>query len=99
MIRQPSHVCPCCPCPHPIITLPHSEGSVIAYYMSEFVVPKYCEEKLDHAMANRQNLVQRLNPRLRNPMLRVESVIAFRECCVTVWDWGGREALVFHWSP
>uniref|UniRef100_A0A8C3LST5 Suppressor of tumorigenicity 14 protein homolog n=1 Tax=Chrysolophus pictus TaxID=9089 RepID=A0A8C3LST5_CHRPC len=55
------------------------EGSVIAYYFSEFVVPKYREEELDRAMADKQNLVQRLNPRLRNPTLKVESVIAFRE--------------------
>ncbi|XP_031455611.1 suppressor of tumorigenicity 14 protein isoform X1 [Phasianus colchicus] len=54
-----------------------SEGSVIAYYFSEFVVPKYREEELDRAMADKQNLVQRLNPRLRNPTLKVESVIAF----------------------
>ncbi|NXJ71748.1 ST14 protein, partial [Rostratula benghalensis] len=57
-----------------------SEGSVIAYYWSEFVVPKYREESLDRAMADKQSLVQRWNPRLRNPMLKVESVVAFREC-------------------
>ncbi|KAI1230838.1 hypothetical protein IHE44_0008721 [Lamprotornis superbus] len=54
-----------------------SEGSVIAYYWSEFLVPKYREESLDRAMADKQSLVQRWNPRLRNPMLKVESVIAF----------------------
>ncbi|PKU29131.1 suppressor of tumorigenicity 14 protein isoform x3 [Limosa lapponica baueri] len=54
-----------------------SEGSVIAYYWSEFVVPKYREESLDRAMADKQSLVQRWNPRLRNPMLKVESVVAF----------------------
>lgn len=42
-------------------------------------------------MADKQSLVQRWNPRLRNPMLKVESVIAFREywfCCpwASVWD-------------
>ncbi|NWX87777.1 ST14 protein, partial [Nothoprocta pentlandii] len=57
-----------------------SEGSVIAYYWSEFVVPAYREEQLDRAMAERQNLVQRLSPRLRQPSLRVEEVVAFREC-------------------
>ncbi|NXK18802.1 ST14 protein, partial [Arenaria interpres] len=54
-----------------------SEGSVIAYYWSEFVVPKYREESLDRAMADKQSLIQRWNPRLRNPMLKVESVVAF----------------------
>ncbi|KAF2988332.1 hypothetical protein EK904_008742 [Melospiza melodia maxima] len=57
-----------------------SEGSVIAYYWSEFLVPKYREESLDRAMADKQSLVQRWNPRLRNPMLKVESVIAFHSC-------------------
>uniref|UniRef100_A0A672UR94 Suppressor of tumorigenicity 14 protein homolog n=1 Tax=Strigops habroptila TaxID=2489341 RepID=A0A672UR94_STRHB len=56
-----------------------SEGSVIAYYWSEFLVPKYREESLDQAMANKQSLVQKLNTRLRNPVLKVESVVAFRE--------------------
>ncbi|XP_068773120.1 suppressor of tumorigenicity 14 protein isoform X3 [Struthio camelus] len=54
-----------------------SEGSVIAYYWSEFLVPKYREKDLDKAMADKQSLIQRLNPRLRNPVLKVESVIAF----------------------
>ncbi|XP_010082473.1 PREDICTED: suppressor of tumorigenicity 14 protein [Pterocles gutturalis] len=54
-----------------------SEGSVIAYYWSEFVVPKYREESLDKAMADKQSLVQKWNPRLRNPTLKVESVVAF----------------------
>uniref|UniRef100_A0A8C9NYD5 matriptase n=1 Tax=Serinus canaria TaxID=9135 RepID=A0A8C9NYD5_SERCA len=54
-----------------------SEGSVIAYYWSEFLVPKYREESLNRAIADKQSLVQRWNPRLRNPMLKVESVIAF----------------------
>ena len=31
-------------------------------------------------MMNKQNLVQNWNPRLRNPMLKVESIVAFREC-------------------
>ncbi|KFQ55457.1 Suppressor of tumorigenicity 14 protein, partial [Nestor notabilis] len=54
-----------------------SEGSVIAYYWSEFLVPKYREESLDRAMADKQSLVQKLNTRLRNPVLQVESVVAF----------------------
>ncbi|KGL78558.1 Suppressor of tumorigenicity 14 protein, partial [Tinamus guttatus] len=54
-----------------------SEGSVIAYYWSEFVVPAYREQALDQAMSEKQNLVQRLNPRLRNPALRVAEVVAF----------------------
>jgi len=61
--------------------------------LSEFIVPKYREEKLDRAMADKQSLVQRLNPRLRNPTLKVESVVAFRECCIIVWDWGGKGRL------
>ncbi|NWJ00347.1 ST14 protein, partial [Crypturellus undulatus] len=64
-----------------------SEGSVIAYYWSEFVVPAYREQELDRAMAEKQNLVQRLNPRLRNPALRVAEVVAFRERC---WAEPGR---------
>ncbi|XP_033925393.1 suppressor of tumorigenicity 14 protein isoform X1 [Melopsittacus undulatus] len=54
-----------------------SEGSIIAYYWSEFLVPKSREESLDRAMANKQSLVQKLNMRLRNPVLQVESVVAF----------------------
>ncbi|NWS50034.1 ST14 protein, partial [Probosciger aterrimus] len=54
-----------------------SEGSIIAYYWSEFLVPKYREESLDRAMASKQSLVQKLNARLRNPVLQVESVVAF----------------------
>lgn len=50
-------------------------------------------------MADKQSLVQRWNPRLRNPMLKVESVVAFRECwlcrpCASAWDWGG----IFRWG-
>lgn len=49
-------------------------------------------------MADKQSLVQRLNPRLRNPMLKVESVVAFRECWLrhpwaSAWDGAG----TFHW--
>uniref|UniRef100_A0A8B9TAB2 Suppression of tumorigenicity 14 n=1 Tax=Anas platyrhynchos TaxID=8839 RepID=A0A8B9TAB2_ANAPL len=54
-----------------------NEGSVIAYYWSEFVVPKYREKDLDRAMADKQSLIQKLNPRLRNPVLKVESIVAF----------------------
>ncbi|XP_040390560.1 suppressor of tumorigenicity 14 protein isoform X1 [Cygnus olor] len=54
-----------------------SEGSVIAYYWSEFLVPKYREKDLDRAMADKQSLIQKLNPRLRNPVLKVESIVAF----------------------
>uniref|UniRef100_A0A8C4UIP1 matriptase n=1 Tax=Falco tinnunculus TaxID=100819 RepID=A0A8C4UIP1_FALTI len=57
-----------------------SEGSIIAYYWSEFLVPKYRAESLDRAMADTQSLIQRWNPRLRNPMLKVESVVAFQSC-------------------
>lgn len=37
-------------------------------------------------MADKQSLVQRWNPRLRNPMLKVESVVAFRECWAPARD-------------
>lgn len=41
-------------------------------------------------MANKQSLVQKLNARLRNPVLQVESVVAFRECWLCCpWGWGG----------
>lgn len=82
-----------------MISLLCSEGSVIAYYWSEFLVPKYREKDLDRAMADKQSLIQKLNPRLRNPVLMVESIVAFRECCLSdswasAWDWGGKGGLV-----
>lgn len=49
-------------------------------------------------MADKQSLVQRWNPRLRNPMLKVESVVAFRECWFrrpSAWDLEGD---AFGWS-
>ncbi|KYO35741.1 suppressor of tumorigenicity 14 protein isoform X1 [Alligator mississippiensis] len=54
-----------------------SEGSVIAYYWSEFMVPKHKAEALDRAMANKQSLMQMLTLKSRNPALKVESVVAF----------------------
>lgn len=49
-------------------------------------------------MADKQSLIQKLNPRLRNPVLKVESIVAFRECCLSdswasAWDRGGRGTL------
>lgn len=49
-------------------------------------------------MADKQSLIQKLNPRLRNPVLKVESIVTFRECCLSdswasAWDRGGRGTL------
>ncbi|XP_074833085.1 suppressor of tumorigenicity 14 protein [Carettochelys insculpta] len=52
-----------------------SEGSVIAYYWSEFIVPSYRTKAFDRAMAEKQN--QTVQYRLRNPMLQVKSIVAF----------------------
>uniref|UniRef100_A0A8C8SWG9 matriptase n=1 Tax=Pelusios castaneus TaxID=367368 RepID=A0A8C8SWG9_9SAUR len=54
-----------------------SEGSVIAYYWSEFVVPAYKAEALDNAMADKQSLIQTVTYRSRNPILKIDSVVAF----------------------
>ncbi|XP_015271294.1 PREDICTED: suppressor of tumorigenicity 14 protein, partial [Gekko japonicus] len=54
-----------------------SEGSIIAYYWSEFSVPKLQVDALDKAMANIQasNLAE--VQKLRNPDLRVDTIVAF----------------------
>ncbi|XP_066495489.1 suppressor of tumorigenicity 14 protein [Tiliqua scincoides] len=54
-----------------------SEGSIIAYYWSEFSVPKYKVDALDKALANIQASNQATIHRGRNPDLKVESVVAF----------------------
>uniref|UniRef100_A0A8D2LJ70 Suppressor of tumorigenicity 14 protein homolog n=1 Tax=Varanus komodoensis TaxID=61221 RepID=A0A8D2LJ70_VARKO len=63
-----------------IFSPPCSEGSVIAYYRSEFSVPKYKANALDKAMANIGAFPQAGPTKLRNPELRVESLVAFRSC-------------------
>ncbi|XP_067420058.1 suppressor of tumorigenicity 14 protein isoform X2 [Emydura macquarii macquarii] len=54
-----------------------SEGSVIAYYWSVFIVPAYRAEALDNAMADKQSLIQTVTYKSRNPVLQVKSVVAF----------------------
>ncbi|XP_037738233.1 suppressor of tumorigenicity 14 protein isoform X1 [Chelonia mydas] len=54
-----------------------SEGSVIAYYWSEFIVPAYRAKALDKAMADEQSLIQMVKYKSRNPMLQVNSIVAF----------------------
>uniref|UniRef100_A0A8C3PFD3 matriptase n=1 Tax=Chrysemys picta bellii TaxID=8478 RepID=A0A8C3PFD3_CHRPI len=57
-----------------------SEGSVVAYYWSEFIVPAYRAEALDKAMADKQSLIQTVEYKSRNPVLQVKSIVAFRDC-------------------
>ncbi|XP_063167671.1 suppressor of tumorigenicity 14 protein [Candoia aspera] len=54
-----------------------SEGSIIAYFLSKFSVPKYKVDAFDKAMANLKILKQMEIPRHRNPWFRVESLVAF----------------------
>ncbi|XP_060107170.1 suppressor of tumorigenicity 14 protein [Heteronotia binoei] len=54
-----------------------SEGSIIAYYWSEFSVPKLQADALDKAMANIQASNQAQMHKLRNPDLRVDTIVAF----------------------
>lgn len=70
--QTPTHPLPqACPC------LP-SEGSVIAYYWSEFSIPKYLEEEVERAMAEKRVIT--LPPRARAlSSFVVTSVVAFRE--------------------
>lgn len=89
--------CPCLP----------SEGSVIAYYWSEFSIPQHLEEEAERAMAKKRVIT--LPPRgraLSNFM--VTSVVAFREwaggmgawrpaCREGSWDTG--EDAAGWWSP
>ncbi|KAJ6656062.1 hypothetical protein lerEdw1_004468 [Lerista edwardsae] len=53
-----------------------SEG-IIAYYRSEFSIPKYKVDALDKAMANIQASNQATVQKWRNPDLHIESVVAF----------------------
>lgn len=56
-----------------------SEGSVIAYYWSEFSIPSHLVEEAERVMAEERAI--RLPPRARtlNSFL-LTSVVAFREC-------------------
>lgn len=56
----------------------HSEGSVIAYYWSEFSVPSYLVEEAERAMAEERTI--RLPPRTRTlRSFMLTSVVAYRE--------------------
>lgn len=58
---------------------PPSEGSVIAYYWSEFSIPPHLAEEVDRAMAVER--VVTLPPRARAlKSFVLTSVVAFREC-------------------
>jgi suppressor of tumorigenicity protein 14 len=55
-----------------------SEGSVIAYYWSEFSIPQHLEEEAERAMAEER--VTTLPPRARSlSSFVLTSVVAFRE--------------------
>uniref|UniRef100_A0ABM5EPS0 Suppressor of tumorigenicity 14 protein isoform X1 n=1 Tax=Pogona vitticeps TaxID=103695 RepID=A0ABM5EPS0_9SAUR len=73
-----------------------SEGSVIAYYWSQFSVPKYKADALDEAMANIKALNQTGLLKERNLDIRVESLVAFPsdpDIMKTSWDNSCRYAL------
>lgn len=56
-----------------------SEGSVIAYYWSEFSIPNYLVEEAERAMAEEHAV--KLPPRTRTlHSFVLTSVVAFREC-------------------
>lgn len=56
-----------------------SEGSVIAYYWSEFSIPYYLVEEANRAMAEEH--VVTVPPRARSlGSIVLSSVVAFREC-------------------
>ncbi|XP_054853599.1 suppressor of tumorigenicity 14 protein isoform X2 [Eublepharis macularius] len=54
-----------------------SEGSIIAYYWSEFSVPKLQADTLDKAMVNIQASNQTLIQTSRNLRLQVDTIVAF----------------------
>uniref|UniRef100_A0ACB8EY50 Suppressor of tumorigenicity 14 protein n=1 Tax=Sphaerodactylus townsendi TaxID=933632 RepID=A0ACB8EY50_9SAUR len=54
-----------------------SEGSIIAYYWSEFSVPKLQVDALDKAMANIQSSNQAVTLKSRNLELKVDTIVAF----------------------
>ncbi|XP_077161467.1 suppressor of tumorigenicity 14 protein [Paroedura picta] len=54
-----------------------SEGSIIAYYWSEFSVPKLQMDALDKAMTNIQASNQGEMLKSRNPDLKVDTIVAF----------------------
>lgn len=65
-----------------------SEGSVIAYYWSEFNIPNYLVEEAERAMAEEHAV--KLPPRTRTlHSFTLTSVVAFRECRVPGWAFGG----------
>ncbi|XP_060643210.2 suppressor of tumorigenicity 14 protein [Anolis sagrei] len=54
-----------------------SEGSVIAYYWSDFSVPKYKVNVFENAMANIEAPPYMEIHKARNPEMRIESLVAF----------------------
>ena len=74
--RAPGRAWAPAPQAHPSL---HSEGSIIAYYWSEFSIPQYLVQEAEQAMA--QEHVVTLPPRARAVSSFVlTSVVAFREC-------------------
>lgn len=57
---------------------PHSEGSVIAYFWSEFSIPKYLVEEAESAMAKERVVTMPPRARALNSFV-LTSVVAFRE--------------------
>lgn len=58
----------------------YSEGSVIAYYWSEFVVPSYLEADLEKAMSelSMQSVMQNVMLRVKGP-LAADSFVSYRK--------------------
>lgn len=70
-------------CPEPAhisdSALSRSEGSVIAYYWSEFSIPSYLVEEAERALAEERAV--KLPPRARTlRSFTLTSVVAYREC-------------------
>lgn len=65
--------------PHLRLGPPRSEGSVIAYYWSEFSIPSHLVEEAERVLAQERTI--RLPPRARTlSSFLLTSVVAFREC-------------------
>lgn len=64
--------------PHLRLGPPRSEGSVIAYYWSEFSIPSHLVEEAERVLAQERTI--RLPPRARTlSSFLLTSVVAFRE--------------------
>lgn len=81
--------------PHLRLWPPRSEGSVIAYYWSEFSIPSHLVEEAERIMAEERAI--RLPPRARTlSSFLLTSVVAFRECGPSGcrgWASAGRNSL------